>query len=658
MRKYFYSYWQILPLIVWVIAFPWPVGAQHADETVVVTATPGSQSTGELAQSVTVLGGEELARVRALNIGETLAGQLGMSASSFGAGASRPVIRGLAGARIRTMEDGIETMDIATVSADHAVGVDPLIARQIEIFRGPTTLLYGSGAVGGVVNTVTNRIPDFAPEDEFDAAFEVRGNTVADERTFSVAFDGGGADLAWHFDVTNRETDDYELPGSLSFEQDSDFLANSDLQLESYSLGGSWLGERGSFGLSVSEFETQYGIPGHEGDEERVRIDLEQTRVNIKGAWYGASGFVEAINLRIGISDYEHVEIEDLEIGTRFENDAYEARLEFLHSPIGAWSGAYGLQIGGRDFLAIGDEAFIPPVDTESAGIFLVERYESQPWNLEFGVRYETQEHRPINAASVDDSAISLSAAAVRDFGRGLSLALNLASAERLPAAEELFADGPHLATNLIEIGDPSLRSETSTHFDIGIRQSVGDLTWRVTVFATEYDDFISLSDTGIEDPVEALPVFRYSQSNASFYGIEAEFFVPVAEIGEGEVDLRVFGDLVGAELDSGEDVPRIPPRRYGVRLAYHNDRFSAGLEATRYDAQNAVAAFESPTRGYTLAGFDLEWTVGSNPNANVSLFVRGSNLLDEDARRHASLVKDIAPLPGRNVTFGLRASL
>ncbi|MDX1562449.1 MAG: TonB-dependent receptor [Gammaproteobacteria bacterium] len=646
---------------------PGALSAQHVTEEVVVTATPMNQSADELAQSVTVLGGAELDRLRAVTLGETLEGQLGISSTYFGAGASRPIIRGLAGARVRTMEDGIETLDVSTVSDDHAIGIDPLIARQIEIFRGPTTLLYGNGAVGGVVNTVTNRIPEAAPEDGFTGAVEVRGDTAADERTLSVALDGGGSRLAWHADAARRRTDDYRIPGAADVDAaptGSSRLENSDLELASYSLGGSWSGQRGLVGIAVSRFDTEYGVPGHahaeegEGEPEApVRIDLEQTRVDIKGSWLEFDGAIEGVNFRIGVNDYAHVELEGAEIGTRFENDAYEGRIELLHRPVGAWSGAFGLQISDRDFSAIGDEAFIPPVETSSAGAFVIERLELDRWDLAIGARYDERRHRPTNGDSTRDSALGLSAAAVRELSGGRSLALNWVTAERLPVAEELFANGPHLANAAIEIGDPTLGSETSRHFDIGLRKTTGMLRWSVTAFSTDYSDFIYLRDTGVVDPDEDLPVFMFSQQDARFRGIEAEVFTPIAQAGDGEIDLRLFTDFVDAELANGQNVPRIPPRRYGARLAYHATRYVVGLDATRYAAQNSIAPFETPTPGYTMVSADFDWSIDTAGMRDFSVFVRGTNLLDRDARRHSSLVKEFVPLPGRNLMVGVRAS-
>jgi len=640
--------------------------AQTVIEEVHVTGVPRNDAPGELAQSVTVIRAETLDRIRGTNLGETLANELGISSSYFGTGASRPIIRGLAGARVRTLEDGIDSMDVSTVSADHAVGIEPLVAEQLEIFRGPTTLLYGSGAVGGVVNTVTRRIPAFAPEEGFEGAFEVRADSVSDGRTGAVALDGGADRFAWHVDGARRETDNYEIPGFAELVPDDDevpgVLQNSDMESESFAVGGSWLGDNSLFGVSVSTFDTNYGIPGHheeEGSEEEevVRIDLEQTRVDLKGSWTNLTGGLEAIDFRLGINDYEHVEIEGGAIATRFENDAYEGRLEFLHAPFGAWEGAFGLQFSQREFSSIGEEAFIPPVDTTSYGLFLIEQRDIGLWQLSAGARIEMQEQEPSNGLpAVDDTATSLSLAALREFGTGYALSLNFAMSERLPVAEELFSNGPHLATGTIEVGSASLSAEASTHLDIGIRKTAGALTWSVTAFMTGYEDFIYLRDTGALDPADALPIFAYSQQDADLVGIEAEVFTPIATIGVGELDMRLFTDYVEGELSDGEYLPRLPPLRYGGRLQYHDQRFIFGLEAARYDDQDKTAAFEEPTEGYTMVNADLNWLVTLAGGTELDIFLRGTNLTDEDARKHTSFVKETTPLPGRNYAVGLRA--
>jgi iron complex outermembrane receptor protein len=659
------------------------VHAQAVTDEVVVTGVPHDRSPTDLAQSITVVRDEALNRVRSTNLGETLAGQLGVSSSYFGTGASRPIIRGLAGARVRTLEDGIDSMDASTVSDDHAVSVEPLVAEQIEIFRGPTTLLYGSGAVGGVINIVTTRIPEFAPEGGFAGAFELRGDSVSNDRAAAVRLDGGGDSFAWHFDALNRDSDDYEIPGFAErgygeeVEEDAEdrevegILENSAVESTAAALGGSWLGDQSFFGVSVSMFDSLYGVPGHhhheeseeeEGEqheegEELVRIDLAQTRVDLKGGWMGLDGAIEAVNLRVAVNDYEHVELEGDEIGTLFANESTEGRVELLHKPFGPWTGALGVHFGDRKFAAIGEEAFVPPVDTMSYGVFLIEQLALDEWQLSFGGRLETQEHKPIGGSErVDGNAITVSVAGIRTLDNGYSLALNIARSERLPVAEELYSDGPHLATGAIQIGDTALGEETSNHFDIGIRRTEGDLTWSVTGFVTRYDDFIFLEDTGLIDPGEELPIFAFAQRDANFTGVEAEIFAPIATLGAGELDMRLFADYVRGDLRGGEDLPRMPPLRYGARFQYHNERLIVGIEATRYDEQNRIAGHETPTDAYSMVNADFRWRIETSGGMNLDLFVNGSNLADEEARKHTSFVKDIAPLPGRNYAVGIRS--
>ena len=644
-------------------------------DEVVVTGVPHERAPGELAQSVTVVGGEELDRNRAATLGETLANQVGVSSSYFGAGASRPIIRGLAGARVQMLEDGVDTMDAATLSDDHAVTVEPLAADQIEIFRGPTTLLYGSGAVGGVINTVTTRIPANAPADGLEGAFEVRGDTAAASRNAAVRFDGGRDRFAWHFDAGRRDSDDYEIPGYAHADVDAGnadagdafgILPNSAAESESAAFGASWLHDNGFLGVGINAFDTLYGIPSraheHAGEggqhaEEAVRIDLSQRRVDLRSGWQDLTGVVEGVNVRLGINDYEHVELEGDAVGTQFTNHAHEARVEVLHRPFGKFRGAFGAQLGEREFAALGEEAFVPPVDTSTIGLFMVEQVPLASWELSAGARLESMEHSPSNGLpEFDGRATSFSFGGVRPFGEGYAFVATLASSDRLPVAEELYSDGPHLATGVVQIGDPALTEETARHADIGVRGEHGALTWSVATFATRYDDFIYLADTGEVDAAEQLPIFAYRQADADFGGIEAEVLIPLLSGDVHSVDMRLFADYVRGELASGEALPRLPPLRFGGRFEYRDARLLVGVEATKYDDQDEVAPYETPTAGYLLLNADVRWRLVGVTGMELDLFANASNLGDEDARKHTSFVKDIAPLPGRNYAVGVRS--
>lgn len=651
-------------------------GGVHAQspaalEEIVVTGVPRDRAAGELAQSVTVVGGEELDRVRASTLGETLANQLGVSSSYFGAGASRPIIRGLAGTRVQMLEDGLDTMDAATVSDDHAVTVEPLAADQIEIFRGPTTLLYGSGAIGGVVNTVTTRIPTRAPA-SLEGAAEIRGDTAADQRAAAVRLDGGAPRFAWHFDAGRRESGNYEIPGFADADADASsvdsddvfgIVENSAAESEAAAFGASWLGDNGFLGIGINLFESLYGVPGHHHEDvppaaeaERVRIDLDQRRIDLRSGWERLEGPIESVNVRIGVNDYEHVELEGDAAGTRFTNDAKELRVELLHRAVGKWSGAFGVQLGERRFAAVGAEAFVPPVDGQTIGLFVVEDVDVEPWQLSLGARVESVEHAPTNGLPVfKGHATSFSFGGVRPLGASLSFVATAAVSERLPVVEELYSDGPHLATGVVQIGDATLRAETARHVDVGVRGQTDRFRWSVTTFSTKYDDFIYLADTGAADQDAELPIFVYTHGDADFRGVEAELIVTLLEEGQRTADLRLFADHVRGELATGERLPRLPPLRYGGRFEYRSGRWLAGIEATRHGQQNHVAPFETTTAGYTLVNADVRWRFDVSTGMELELFGSATNLGDELARKHTSFVKDVAPLPGRNYALGFR---
>jgi iron complex outermembrane receptor protein len=602
-----------------------------------------------------VLRNEALERAMNVNLGETLAGELGVSSSFFGAGASRPVIRGLAGTRVRTMEDGLDTMDVATISVDHAVAIDPLAAQQIEVFRGPTTLLYGSGAVGGVVNTVTGRIPEMRPDERLGGSVEVRGDTALGERNASMRLDGGGGSFAWHADGVRRETDDYEIPGPalVGSSERPGTLPNSALDTTAGAFGGSWIGTDSFFGASLNRFDTNYGSP----TESDVRVDLRQERLDLKAGWMGFSGPIEQIRVRFGANDYEHVELEAGEPGTTFKNRGDEARVELLASPWGGWRGTFGTQLQRRQFEAIGEESFVPPVDTSSLGVFMIEERDFGKWTAALGGRVEAQQQRPTaeGLPDVDDSAASASFSALRRLAGDRALALNFAVSQRLPVAEELYANGPHLASGIFEIGDPNLAKEVSHHLDFGWRKTEGKTTWNVTAFYTSFADFIFEEATDENDVASGLPIFVYAQQGADFHGVEAELNRAVARVGSGEIDVRVFGDYTVGTLEDGGHVPLMPPLRIGARVQFHTDRLLTGIEATAYDDQDRPGLFETPTDGYTMLNADFGWALTASHA--LHLFVKGANLLDEDARRSTSLVKDVAPLPGRGYSIAIRGS-
>lgn len=656
----------------------------HRDE-IVVTASPDARSRYEIAQPTSVLNQEELARRLQPTLGETLNQEPGVTSTFFGQGASRPVIRGLGGDRIRVLEGGLGTGDASTTSPDHAVSIDPLSAERIEVLRGPATLLYGSSAIGGVVNVIDNRVPEQVPGEAIGGKVELRGGTVSGERGGGASLDGGGGRFAWHVDLLKREADDYEIPGFAEskalreaeeedgedHEQASGVLPNSAVESESAGIGASYVGESGFIGLAVSGLNSLYGIPGghhhhheegegeeeEEEEEEAVRVDLEQRRWDLRGGTTRPFAIFTGANLRFGASDYEHRELEGEETGTVFTNESWEGRVELLQRRVGALSGSVGIQALNRDFAAVGEEAFVPPTETDTLAVFAFEELTRGDWRLQFGARYETQDvtaEAGIGDRSFD--GVSSSVGLVWQPGTdGYSVGLSLARSTKLPNAEELFSNGPHLATNAFEIGDPDLEEETSLGLDLTLRKTTGRITGEVTLFNNRFGDFIYQRGTGEEE--DELPVFRFVQDDAEFYGAELEGVVQLLHGEPQHLDLELGADFVRAELRrTGEPLPRIPAERFRLGLHYRDDRFDAQVEGMRVGEQDRVAEGETPTEGYTLVNATLGYRFFTS-RAVFDVLLRGTNLTNEEARNHVSFLKDLVPMPGRDISLSLRTT-
>ena len=664
--------------------------AKALDE-LVVTASPLRPGSEDVVQPVIVLAGEDLDAKKAGTLGETVAREVGVQSSFFGAGVGRPIVRGQDGARVQVLESGIGSMDVSTVSVDHAVSIEPFLADQIEILKGPAALLYGSGAIGGAVNVVDGRIPEVLPDAAISGRAELRGNTGADERTGMARVDGRNGNWAWHADAFHREMSDYEIPGFAESEAAHEHeheheeeeheeelgafgrLPNSSLETEGGAFGASWIGDRGFLGAAVSTYRSEYGIPGHahaheheheneheEGEEhdheehgeEAVRIDLEQLRYDVKGVWLEPFAGAEALRLRLGRNDYEHVELEGDEIGTRFDNRGLEGRVELVHH-LGAWRGAAGVQFGHRDFAAVGEEAFVPPSESRDLGLFWLGERAIDAWTFEVGARTDRVDVDPRGEAARDFDAASLSLGTIWRASEALHLSLGFDRAERAPTAEELFSNGAHLATQSFEVGDASLGTEVANQIELGAHLHVGPLSAKVAVFDNRYDDFIYLADTGEE--ADELPLRLWTQADATFRGFEAEATLRIADNASGAWDLRFFGDRVRASVDGGGALPRIVPARFGSGLTWERDGWRASVGAIRHQDQDKIAEFETSTEGYTLIDAHLAYH-WDGERVGWEVFLDGTNLGDREARAHSSFLKDLAPLPGRSVAFGIRA--
>ncbi len=539
-----------------------------------------------------------------------------------------------------------------------------------------------------MVNVVTGRIPESLPDEPIAGRAEIRVGGAGDERTASMRLDGAVGSVAWHVDGFTRETDDHDVAGfprsrrqllldaaepphddeheEGEEEHDDEHeeeegtpprrgtLGNSDSDVDGHALGAAWHGEGAFLGASFGSYRTDYGLPGSvHGD---VRIDMVQERWNVAGALEDAVPGISRLSARVGIVRYEHDEIEPSgEIGTHFEVEGHDLRLLAEHDEIAGMRGAIGLQRVDRELEAIGEEAFVPPSDTSTTALFVTEATEIGTTRVQFGGRYERVEVSSAGVGDLDFDAFSLTAGAVFALAEGHSLSLQLDRSARAPVAEDLLANGPHIATNAFEIGDPNLVEEVAANISLSYGWSSPRVEVIGSLYYTAFEDFIYLSETGeIEDD---LPVRQHLQGDAAFHGLEFETTLHLHE-GEGtKFDVALFADYVRGELDDAEDedLPRVSPWRWGFALRGGWNGLAAELALTRVARQDDVAAFELPTDAYTMLDISLTWHVDIG-NSHVEVFARGDNLLDEEARNHLSVIKDAAPRPGIGVTGGIRA--
>lgn len=666
----------------------------------VIVVTAAGIDRLDTVAGTSVVSGIDLQRESAGQIGDVLASQPGVSATGFAPGASRPVLRGFGGERVRVLTDGIGSLDASGASADHAVAADPLIADRIEVLRGPAVLLYGSSAIGGAVNVVTKRIPPRLPDEPLHvdamAALDTASNLLEGGLSLDAPLGGG---FAFHVDGSYRNTDDIEIPGfaatpALRAELLADaaeeeeeghleeadelregadtrgVLPNSWTEATSLGTGLAWFSGDNNLGISFDYYDTSYGIPGlpgvghvhseeEEGAEEEeegpVSIGLKRYRVDMRGQLDLGDGFFDRVQTRWGWSDYTHTEFEGDEIGTVFDVQGVEGRVEFVQSRRDHWRGSMGLQYSNVDFEAIGPEAYIPPNMTENFAVFTLQELDFDAIELELGGRYEnTAVSETLLGRDRDfdtfSGAIGASYTLFDDFRAGL----NVSRAERAPSAQELFADGPHLATQQFEIGNDTLGVEGAWGVEGYVRGNVGAVAVNGSLYRNWFDGFIYLSATGAEE--DALDVYRFLQSDADQWGFEGQISFPLLHDGQFTLlgDLR--GDYTEAKLDNGDPVPRIPPLSLAAALEAQTGHFDARAEVEWHDSQNRVAPMEAPTDSFTHVNLSLAWHPFEGAE-NLTVLAQVDNVFDTEGRRHASFTKEFVPLPGRNFKLSVRAS-
>jgi iron complex outermembrane recepter protein len=660
--------------------------AHPAASTDIIITAPFNRDRAAMLAGTSVLTGEALIRDVRPTIGDSLTHLPGVSATSFGPNASRPILRGFQGERVRVLKDGIGSVDVSNTSVDHPVVVNPLTAERIEVLRGPSALLYGSAAIGGVVNVLDSRIPRRVPEHPVHVDVTgTYGSAAQDRSTFGQVDVPLGGGFVVHLDGSYAKTSDLDtgnfilsapLRAQAALSADTGIrslttlrgeLPNSSARTWEAAGGAALILDGGTIGASFSHYDSLYGVPIRFSldpavEAETVRLKVRQDRADLRAELNVGGGLIDTIRFRTAFADYKHQEIDDTgAVGTTFLNKSNESRLEFAQAKRGNWRGAFGAQLAIRDFNVIGSEAFVPKNTTQQFGVFTLQEIDAGAFKAEAGARYERTNLSAVASATIGNpdykrnfSAVSGSLGASYAVAEGVRIGLTGSHTERAPAAEELFANGPHAGTQAFEIGNPDFVKEVSNGLEGSLRGSHAGLSFSVAAYYNWFSNYIYDVQTGVV--IDGLPVFQNRQGDARYYGVEAEVSAKVARVGAFGISIDGVGDMTRATITGIGPVPRIPPMRLLGGIEGKSDLIDLRGEVEWTAKQDRVAAFESITPGFTLVNASA--TIRPfGKDSKTSIVVSANNIFNVEARRAASFLKDFAPLTGRDIRVTGRVS-
>ncbi|MCO8067365.1 zinc piracy TonB-dependent receptor ZnuD [Acinetobacter schindleri] len=688
-------------------------GAVQTLETIQVQAHPLIQTAADFAVADHVVDQKALSE-RATTIGDALADELGVYSNQFGTGASRPVIRGQDGPRVKVLQHASETADVSTLSPDHAVTVDPILAKQVEVIRGPSTLLYGAGTVGGLVNVTDQKIPTQMPEDGLEGTVGLRYNSGSDEKLASAGVTAGiGENFALRVEGSKRKANNYIAHAGYftehSHHEDDENgneieeihrekarrVDNTFAEGQTVNIGGSWIHDRGFVGLSYSNRQDQYGLPGHSheyhgcvlhGDhfhgcptpddsdapahEEHGGpwVDLKSERYEVRTELEQPFAGFEKLRAHASFTDYEHDELEENEVISNFKSKGYDGRLELVHVPVAGWEGVIGTQISQQkinlaasehDHHEDGDEddeehhvhgsgVVMPDTRTQKYSLFALEHKQLGDVHVELGARVDHQKVK-VDSEQKDYSGtgVSASAAANWEFAPNYKLSIVGSHQQRLPLAQELYADGLHFATNTYEFGNPDLDKETSNNLELGLHYEGDKLDYHVHVYHNWFDDYIYGETVAQNGNLRGV---HYTQDKARFYGTEAQAGYQINDM----YKLSVFGDYVRGKIEA-ENAPRVPAGRLGTKVeADFADGWSGLAEYYHVFNQDKIASYEDETQGYNMVNVGLSYANSLADNNAYRVYFKANNLLDDQVYSHTSFLSNI-PQVGRNFTVGVQ---
>ena len=666
-------------------AEPTPGSAADAhpepEQDIVVTGVRRKEN--DVLGGVSVLDAADLTRQVRPSIGETLAKQPGVSATSFGPTASAPVLRGLSGDRVRVLTDGIGTLDLSSSGPDHAIAINPITAERIEVLRGPSALLFGSSAIGGVVNVIDTRIPRHEPDGPAEADALLSYGSAANERSVNGAID---VPIAGHFivhaDGNWSKSDDLETGGHIlskdlreqalaspdpAIQELADLkgeLPNSAATSKEGALGLGYVDGELNVGVSVTRHLSKYEVPIRYSldplvEPEAPTIDVEQTRYDAR-AEIPLGGFFSQVHARGGYANYHHDELEaDGAIGSSFFSKGGEGRLELIQADHSGWGGTSGVQYLQRNAKIRGEEKFLPDSRQKQTGLFTLQTYVDGPIRIEGGARVEfsklnadEDDQLGTPARSLDFTTLSGSLGGQYEFVPGWRAGLSLSHSERAPATDELFANGPHGGSQSFEVGNPNLDPEKSNSIELGVHHSKGALHLTANLFYSRFSNFIFQAPTG--ETEDDLPVLEYRQGKATYYGFEAQAEMTFGNALGIDWGGELQGDAVHATVKDFGPAPLIPPMRLMGALTGEKGQFDGRIEVEHAFDHDRTAPNETDTSGYTMVNASIDWhPFAAKPELTLSL--AGNNLFDVEARRSTSLLKDFAPLAGRDIRLTAR---
>lgn len=671
----------------------------HAIEPVRVVIS-GSLPESTLLENVRTLDEDQILIELDNQIGEVLDTLPGVSTSGFAPGASRPVIRGFDGERVKLLIDSIGSIDVADISVDHGVTIDPLIVDHIDVVQGPAVLLFGGEAIGGAVNVIDRRIPREIPEDGYRVDALATYGSAADFRALAASAEAAiGDGFVFHVDGSFSESDDLRVGGNLvSDALRADLLAdaaeereeghleeadeleeaanasghvpNTFTETTSFGGGFAYIGDRGTFGFSVRHYDTLYGVParpggghapeegeGEEGEEEEapVTIDLQQTRFDFRGT-LEFGGFFESALVRFGFAEYGHIEFEGDEIGTTFDREALEARVDLVQRDRNGWHGHVGASYTSSDLDIVGAEAFFPGSRDRNFAIFTLQSFDIGALTLDGAVRYQNDsvENRQLGVDRQFDLFSGAIGLAYSFLGDDAVVGAQYIRGARAPSNSELLSNGLHVATQAIEIGNPDFGKETSNSFEVYARYEADGMSFGATGFHIDFDGFITAFDTGAED--EGFPILQYRQVPATFTGFEVDGSVPLVRSGAFSLTAEAAAEYVHAEREGNIPVPRIPPFQLSGGLSAEAGAFTLSGEVEHNFEQDRVEPGEAPVEEYTLVNAAITWRPLPD-NEALTLALVGRNLFDVEGRRATSFTRDFLPIAGRDIRVTAKLS-